>query len=462
MIAERGIKMKNTTNMTQGSILKKLILFSIPILLGNVFQQLYNVADTAIIGNVLGDKAIAAVGAAAPVYNLVIGLSLGLTNGFAVIIARFFGAGDERSLKRSVALTYCLSGITAVVMTAASLIGLRPLLRALNTPSDIIGDTQSYMRIIMAFSVLTIAYNMLAGMMRAIGNSKAPLYFLIVSCFANIGLDILFVKFLGLGVAGAAYATVISQGLSVVMCFIYALKKCSFLIFKRKHFHMDKHLIGELTSTGISMGLMFAIVSVGSVILQSAVNGFGTTTITSHSAARKLDEMFMMPMSTMAMAVSTFTSQNYGAGKVDRVRCGIRYGFILTAAWSVVSIFVCVVFCRPLIHLITGTTDSEVLAVSARYIRWNVPFFFVLGVLVVLRSSLQGVGKKLIPIMGSVVEFALKVLVVMVLAPKLGYFGVCIVEPIIWTVCAGIVVADYALFLRGSSQQRGLSEAAAV
>ena len=165
MIAERGIKMKNTTNMTQGSILKKLILFSIPILLGNIFQQLYNVADTAIIGNVLGDKAIAAVGAAAPVYNLVIGLSLGLTNGFAVIIARFFGAGDERSLKRSVALTYCLSGITAVVMTAASLIGLRPLLRALNTPSDIIGDTQSYMRIIMAFSVLTIAYNMLAGMM---------------------------------------------------------------------------------------------------------------------------------------------------------------------------------------------------------------------------------------------------------------------------------------------------------
>lgn len=455
MVSERRGKMKNSTNMTQGSILKKLILFSIPILLGNVFQQLYNVADTAIIGNVLGDEAIAAVGAAAPVYNLIIGLSLGLTNGFAVIISRFFGAGDEKSLKRAVALTYFLSGITAVIMTAGSLIGLHPLLKALNTPDDIIGQTQSYMRIIVAFSALTIAYNMLAGMMRAVGNSKAPLYFLIVSCFVNIGLDLLFVKVLGWGVAGAAYATVISQGLSVVMCFIYALKKCNFLIFKKKHFHMDTKLIGELASTGISMGLMFAIVSVGSVILQSAVNGFGTTTITSHSAARKLDEMFMMPMSTVAMSVSTFTSQNYGAGRIDRVRRGIRYGFMLTAAWSVISILVCVIFNRPLIHLITGTNDSEVLAISARYIVWNVPFFFVLGVLVVLRSSLQGVGKKLVPIMGSVVEFLLKVLVVMVLAPRLGYFGVCIVEPVIWTVCAAIVLADYALFLRKSSHMNG-------
>ena len=218
-------KMKNTTNMTEGSILKNLIYFAIPVLIGNIFQQLYNVADTAIIGNILGDNALAAVGASAPVYGLLISFAGGLTNGFAVIIARYFGAGNEREMKKSVALVYILSAAIAFVLTVSSIAALHPLMKALKTPDDIIMGTESYMRIIIAFSALTIAYNMLAGMMRAIGNSKAPLYFLIVSTFVNIGLDFLFVKGFGMGISGAAYATVISQGVSVVLCLIYAVKK---------------------------------------------------------------------------------------------------------------------------------------------------------------------------------------------------------------------------------------------
>lgn len=291
---------------------------------------------------------------------------------------------------------------------------------------------------------------MLAGMMRAIGNSKAPLYFLIISTFVNIGLDILFVKIFNMRVSGAAFATVISQGVSVVLCFLYALKKCDFLIFRKSELVWDKALLADLTSTGISMGLMYAIVSIGSVILQSAVNSFGTSTITAHTAARKIDDIFMLPLGTISMAASTFASQNFGAGKIDRVKKGIRYGIIISFIWSAFSVLICVLLRKPLIHALTGTTDKTVISTASKYIIWNISFFFVLGILLVLRSSLQGVGRKLVPVMGSVAEFLLKNLAAAVLAPRLGYFGICILEPIIWIVCAIIVMFDYYVFIKNS------------
>ncbi len=446
--------MKNSINMTEGSILKNLIFFAIPILIGNIFQQLYNVADTAIIGNILGDSALAAVGASAPVYGLLIGFAGGLTNGFAVVIARHFGAGNERQMKKAVALTYILSGIIALVLTAGSAIALHPLMQSLQTPDEIIADTESYMMIIILFSSVTIAYNMLAGMMRAIGNSRAPLYFLVASTFVNVGLDFLFVKGFDMGVSGAAYATVISQGVSVILCFIYAVKKCGILVFRRSELTLDKPLLADLTSTGLSMGLMYAIVSVGSVILQGAVNSFGTATITAHTAARKIDDIFMLTLGTIAMSSSTFASQNYGAGKLDRVKKGIRYSIFLAFGWSAFSVLCAVLFRVPMIGALTGTTDEAVIETASQYIIINISFFFVLSVLLVLRSSLQGIGRKLVPVMGSFVEFLLKIVAVAVLAPNFGYVGICVCEPIIWIACAVIVVADYAVFLRKTNSGR--------
>lgn len=442
---------KSSMNMTEGGIMKNLIYFAVPVLIGNIFQQIYNVADMAIIGNVLGDSALAAVGAAAPVYGLMIGFAGGLTNGFAVIIARYFGAGDERTMKKAVSLTYILALAIAVMLTVIGMIFMHPLMKALKTPDEIIGDTEKYMNIIMLFSTITIAYNMLAGMMRAVGNSKAPLYFLAVSAFVNIGLDFLFVKFFGMGVAGAAYATVISQLVSVVLCFIYAMKKCDFLIFNSKNAVLDKELLSDLTSTGLSMGLMYAIVSVGSVILQGAVNSFGTATMAAHTAARKIDDIFMLPLGTIAMAASTFASQNYGAGKRNRVWQGILCGIKIAVAWSVFSVIVAVAFRRQLIQALTGTTDKIVIETASEYIVWNISFFFILSVLLVLRSSLQGVGRKLIPVSGSIVEFLLKIAGAAVLAPKFGYFGICILEPLIWAICAVIVLVDYSVFVKKSA-----------
>ena len=448
--------------MTEGSILKNLIWFAVPILIGNIFQQLYNVADTAIIGNLLGDNALAAVGASAPIYNLIVGFAGGLTNGFAVIIARHFGANDMQRLKKAVAMTYVLSAAIAVVLTIASLAVLHPLMAALKTPSDIIADTESYMGIILMFSAITIAYNMLAGMMRAVGNTKAPLYFLMISVFVNIGLDFLFVKGFEMGVAGAAYATVISQTVSVVLCFIYAVKKCRFLIFDRTCFEMNRPMLADLSLTGLSMGLMYAIVSVGSVILQGAVNSFGTSTITAHTAARKIDDIFMLTLGTIAMASSTFASQNYGAGRIDRVKKGIKYSFFLAFGWSAFSVLCAVLFRVPLISALTGTSDETVIDTASQYIIINISFFFVLGILLVLRSSLQGVGRKLVPVCGSGIELIMKVVGAMVFAPQLGYFGICILEPIIWTICAVIVLIDYGVFIRHTEKNTALRKKAAL
>ena len=454
MLKSEDMKMSETTSMTQGSIFKSLVYFSLPVLLGNIFQQLYNMADTAIIGHYLGDEALAAVGAASPVYGLLIGLAYGLTNGFAVVIARHYGAGDEKRLKRAVSITYLLSAAVALVLTVSGIIGLEPLMKALSTPEDIFPQTDRYLRIIITFSVLTIAYNMLAGMLRAVGNSKAPLLFLVISALLNVGLDILFVRGLKMGVPGAAYATVISQGLSVVLCFIYVVKKCGFLVFKFSQLKPDKAMISDLSLTGLSMGLMYAIVSVGSVILQGAVNSLGTATITAHTAARKIDEIFMMPLGTMAISCATYSSQNYGAGKTDRVKKGVICAILITQVWSAVSVIFALLLRRPMVIAISGSSDSTVISYASRYLLWNMSFYFVLGVLVVTRTSLQGMGRKLVPIMGSVLEFVLKIVVSAWLAPRLGYFGVCICEPMIWIFCAALVGGDFVLIMKKLGQDK--------
>lgn len=440
-----------TKSLTEGSILKALILFALPILIGNIFQQLYNVADTAIIGNILGDKSLAAVGAAAPVCNLLIGFAGGLTNGFAVIIARYFGADNEHMMRKAVALTYLLSAAIAVILTAAGLIGLHPLMSALNTPSDIIADTEGYMAIIIGCSVFTIGYNMLAGMMRAIGNSRAPLYFLTVSSAANIGLDLLFIKVFDMGVRGAAIATVISQALSVALCFIYAKKKCGFLIFDKAYLKRDRPLTSDLAATGLSMGLMYAIVSVGSVILQGAVNSLGTDIVTSHTAARRIDDIFMQPIATVSMSSATFSGQNFGAGKIDRVRKGVKCGIGIAVCWSVFTVIITLLFGKPLIQAITGTASDYIISSAMSYITLNTACFFILSALVVLRSSLQGVGRKIVPVSASGIEMILKIFASSLLAPALGYFGICITEPIIWLVCAAVVAVDYFIFVRKSA-----------
>ncbi|MEE1085743.1 MAG: MATE family efflux transporter [Schaedlerella sp.] len=441
-------KRQSSTDLTNGPIVKVLLLFTLPILFDSVLQQLYNIVDTAIIGNYLGDNALASVGASGPIYELFLGITMGFGNGFSVLIARYFGAKKENDFKKSVSWTYLFSFIIAILLTVTGLLGIRPLLNALNTPATIIEDTVCYMKIILAFSVVTMFYNMFAGMLRAVGNSRIPLFFLSISTTVNIILDIVFIRDFHLGIAGVAYATVFAQFISAILCVIYIYTKCPILRFDRKYLMKDNALTGNLLTTGLSMAMMYVVVSIGTIALQSSVNSFGEQTIAAHNTARKINNALMLPIGALNSAAATFTSQNFGARKIQRVKRGITSALTICSLWIVIAIAIAYLFGEQIIILLTGSQDPFLIDTAFRYIKINILFFHALGVLIILRSSLQGMGRKLIPLLGSVIELVFKFAAVGFIAPALGYFGICILEPVIWIVCAIVVLIDYFVFMR--------------
>ncbi len=436
-------------DLTNGNITKLIVFFAVPVLVGNIFQQFYNLADTAIIGNFIDDKdAIASVGAVSPVMSLAISFMNGLANGFAIVAGRYFGAKDIDGLKRSVAGTLILGLATSFVMTIFSLLFAKPVIRILGTPDDIIPSANAYITIIFAGMTFTMLYNLFSGLLRAIGNTLTPLFVLGFSIVVNVGLDIVFVKYFGMGVEGTAMATVIAQFLSSAICFIYIIKKCPVLKVSKKDFKVTKAELADLYSTGSAMGLMLSIVSVGSVILQSAINGLGKDIIASHTIARKISEMFMMPLSTIAMASSAFASQNIGAGKMDRVKKGIKQSIIISWVWSLITVVVVYTAGNLLLGLVAGENKEDIISVAWYYLKINTPFYFILGVLLVLRSSMQSMGMKVIPVISSIIELIGKFAVTVLLVPVFDYFGVCISEPSIWIFMTIWLAVSYILKIK--------------
>ncbi len=311
-------------DLMNGPIFKSLFIFMLPIFVSNLFQQLYNTVDTMIVGNVLGDTALAAIGSCGSIYELLVGFGIGIGNGLAIVAARSYGAQDEDLLKKTVAGSLVIGFLSSLCITLAGLVGLHPLLVLLDTPAEILEEAYSYILIIDVGVLVMFAYNLCAGLLRAIGNSFMPLVFLLISSGLNVALDLMFIAVVGMGVKGAAVATVISQGVSVVLCIFYVLRKTRVLVPERKHFQVGRKLYWDLFSQSISMGLMSSIVSAGSVVLQYGINGLGTLVIAGHTAARKMFAFTDMPLIAMANAGSTFVSQNYGANHPDRVRKGMR------------------------------------------------------------------------------------------------------------------------------------------
>ncbi|HPE38749.1 MAG TPA: MATE family efflux transporter [Bacillota bacterium] len=440
--------MNQSKDMTKGNIWKCLLLFALPIFIGNLFQQFYNIADLMVIGKIVGEKGYSAIGAASPFSHLFIGFANGFTSGFSVVLARAFGAKDQDGMKKAINLSYWMTFAMSLLLTCVSLLLLHPILLALDTPTEIIGMTENYLKITLSLGIFTMFYNMLAGLLRAIGNSRAPLYFLIASTLINVILDVLFVKYCHLGVNGAAYATVLSQLFSVIMCTLYCAKKCKSLLFDRKLPTKDKAMVFEMASTGLSMGFMLAVVYVGTVVLQKAVNGFGVMTVAAHTAARRVDDLFMLVLGTMSLSAATFVGQNFGAGKLERVKKGIRNSILMSFAWSGFALTVVLLFHRQIIHLLTSSENEVVYTLAGRYVRINIAFFFVLSILLILRSSLQAIGHKIVPVCGSILELVLKVGCVILITPIFKYNAVIWLEPAIWVLCAIIVIVDYAVFLK--------------
>lgn len=425
-------KKKFDVDLLHGPILRAMLIFAVPLFFSGVFQQLYNTMDTVIIGHTLGDEALAAMGAAAAIYDLLVGFALGIGNGLAIVTARSFGNGDPNQLKRSVATALVIGLGTTVVMTVAARFIVYPLLELLNTPIEIIEQSYAYISTITMFIGVMFAYNLCAGLLRAIGNSVMPLVFLVLSSVLNIVLDLFFIKQVGMGVQGAAVATVIAQGVSVIACLFYIGKKADILIPKKKHFVWDKALYLEMLAQGLSMAFMSAIVYAGSAILQSGINSLGYLVIAGHVAARKLFMFLMMPYMAVSQTVSTFVAQNFGAGQMGRIRKAVKYAYLCGAVLTAVITLFTLPLAPLMVRLLSGSSEAVVIENGALYLRVVAPCLMILALLNPSRFGLQSIGNKILPTISSVIELIGKYLFVVLLIPRFQYMAVIFCEPVIW------------------------------
>ena len=434
-----------TRDMTTGSPVRLILSFALPLFIGNIFQQVYTLVDTMIAGHYLGDNAIAAIGAGGALYGLLINLVWGLNSGFSIIITQCFGARDISRLRKSVAATSILDMTITAALTAVSICFLRPMMHALNTPDGIFEDAYSYMFIICAGMLGTMAYNMFAGIMRAFGNSKTPLYALMFCSVMNVILDIVFIAWLGMGVSGAALATIISQILSGVICGVYVTKNYhEFMPDLMKPEDMpSRQLVREMMMTGGAMSLMYSIVNIGSVIFQGAVNTLGETIISAHTASERIINVLMGPTATIMDASSTFVGQNWGAGRKDRIRYSLRKTMEMEVIWGAAATALVYIADEAIMKLITGTDDPQIIEYGVMNLRTVLPFFPVLGILLVQRTAMQAMGQKTAPIVSSIIEVAMRAFGAWVMVPMMGYTGVCRNTPLTWTVMTVFIMIVY-------------------
>lgn len=434
--------MKNHS-LTQGSIAKGLLFFVIPLFFSNLFQQLYNTIDTLLVGHFLGDNALAAMGATAAIFELVVQFSNGCGTGFSIVTAKYYGSKNENELKKSIAASLILGLIIAIVITLVSYVSMPYLLTILKTPKSIYHDSLNYIRCISAFLIITMFYNLGAGMLRAIGDSLRPLIVLFCSSIINIALDIVCITILDMGVFGAAVATVIAQAISTIICFFLILRKAKILIPRKEHFQIKSYMVNDLLGQGFSMGFMFSIVSIGTIILQSGINSLGTQIITAHTAARKLISLFCLPLSTLAASMATFVSQNKGAQNYERIIKGVRLSNICGIIYPIFLSILIYFTAENLVHLLSGSNTPAVLQNGAMYLKINIPFFIVLSILLNLRNAIQGFGYKITPLFSSIIELIGKIVFTLFLVPTFKYLGVCFCEPIIWCLMASQLIYSY-------------------
>lgn len=424
--------MTKTKTLTEGTPWKQILLFSIPIFWGNVFQLLYSLVDTKIVGSTLGTEALAAVGSVSTLHTLMTGFLNGLTLGFSLITAMCFGAKNRKRLKKSFAAAISLGVLTTLALVLKLMIFLHPVLNLLHVPQAQFAMAYAYISVLIAGLFATLFYNLCANTLRAIGDALTPLIFLIVATVSNIGLDYLFILGFQMGVQGAAYATVLAQLLSVVLCLIRIFRKFPILHIQKVDFRFDRELMAEMYKSGLSMGLMSCLVGIGTILLQSAINTLGTTVIVAHTAARKVFELVSLPNSVLGSAMATYCGQNYGARRFDRIRQGIRASLIIAAVWAVVVFLICHTIEGKLIQFVASTTNPDVIYWGSTYLKVDMSFIVICGVIVILRNSMQGFGDRIIPVFSSCIELAGKIIFAFVFAPMFAYWGIIWAEPMVW------------------------------
>lgn len=423
---------KTALNLTEGRPVKLILLFAIPVFLGNLFQICYSLVDTKIVGSILGETALAAVGSVSVLYTLLTGFFNGLSLGFSVLTARFYGSGEEARLKENVAGSIVLGFSTAAVIITAAAILIRPILTLLNVPPEQMEMALSYITLLVWGMFVTLAYNLCANTLRAIGDSLTPLIFLVIAALTNVALDYLFILVFGMGVRGAAVATLISQLLSVVLCLIRIRQGFPILHLSGEHFILSKGSILALYQSGLSMGLMSSLVNFGSLVLQSGINQLGTDIIVAHTAARKVFEIWGLPVSVLGSSMATYCGQNYGAGRYDRIRQGMKSVLILGAVWDGIVFILAHTVSPWLIRFITSSDNGEIIYWGTTYLRVDMSFLIVTMFIVILRNCMQGFGDYKTPILSSFIELVGKLVFTFVFVRMFGYWGIIWTEPVIW------------------------------
>lgn len=419
-------------DLTKGKPIRLILLFAVPLFVGQLFQLFYSLADTRIVGQTLGDEALAAVGATTTLSDMLLSFLNGLTNGFAIVIATCFGAKDERQMKKAMGGTILLGSCCAVVLSGLCLLNMSGLLKLLNISPELFAAARGYIGIVIAGLLAATLYNICAAMLRAIGDSFTPLLFLILAAFLNIAMDYGFILCLHTGVEGAAYATVIAQAVSAFLCFLYMRRKYPQLTLKKEDFKPDMALYKKLFGAGLSMGFMTSLVGIGTMALQTSINTFGTDIIVAHTAARKISSIYMLPFSVMGTTLATYCGQNLGAGKYSRIRQGIRDTVLVTFVWCTGVIISAYTVAPWLIRTVTATQKKDIIDTASLYLRVNTPFYYVPTVICLFRNSMQGFGDNRTPVISSSLEMIGKVLIALLLAPAIGYYGIIVAEPIVW------------------------------
>ncbi len=423
-------------DLTSGSPMKLIIGFMLPLLLGMLFQQFYNMVDTAIVGQFLGIDALAGVGSTGSVNFLVIGFVLGVCTGFAIPVAQQFGAKNYDVMRRYVGNTVWLALAFAAVLTTATCLLCTDILRWMNTPDNVFRQAYDYIFAIFMGIPATFLYNILSGIIRSVGDSRTPLYFLILSSLLNVGLDIFMIVVLNMGTAGAGWATVISQLVSGILCLIYMIKRFEILRLKREDMKPDLYCIGRLCGVGIPMGLQYSITAIGTILIQTAVNGLGSTYVAAVTAGSKVSQFLCCPFDALGSTMATFGGQNIGAGKIRRIKKGLGAASILGVGYAVIG-FLIILFVGQNISMLfindtNGGNTDEILSLSRQFLIMNGAFFIPLAFVNIVRFLIQGMGFSHIAVFAGVFEMAARGVVALCFVPVYGYNAVCFANPAAW------------------------------
>ncbi len=443
-----------TKSMTEGSTLKLILQFSLPLLAGNIFQQLYNIVDAAIVGKILGANALGSVGVSSSVQFLVLGFCIGICIGFSIPVAQKFGAQDFSGMRKSIFHGYLLTAVFAVALTVCCSLGTAGILRLLQTPDEIFADAYSYLLIIFLGIPFTMLYNFLSGLLRAVGDSKTPFIFLTLSAVLNIGLDLFFIIVLGWGCAGAAIATIISQGVSGILCLFLILAKFKILHPKKEDMKLDGYYAKQVFFMGVPMGLQYSITAIGSMVLQSANNSLGTISVSAFTAALKIKQFAMCPFDAFATAISTFVSQNYGAGKFERLKKGVIQGTAVSVSYGVLIGIVLIFFGKNLSLLLVNADNKEVLQAAALYLKCMGFFYWTLGILNSLRMSTQGLGFAGRAVFSGATEMVARIVVSIVFVPMYGYYAICWADQAAWVSACCYIVPTFIYCVRRLSKKQ--------